>query len=78
MANEKKMVNGVVSELTDEEQATLNTSRAKIQAKIDADAWKVSRVSSYGSIGDQLDEIYHDIDSWKARIAKVKSDNPKT
>ena len=31
----------------------------------------------YGNIGDQLDEIYKDIDAWKARIKKIKDDNPK-
>ena len=36
-----------------------------------------TRKKSYGDIGDQLDEIYKDIDAWKTRIAKVKSDNPK-
>ena len=36
-----------------------------------------TRRTAYGDIGEQLDEIYKDIDVWKARIAKVKSDNPK-
>jgi hypothetical protein len=35
------------------------------------------RIAAYGSIGDQLDEIYHDIDAWRARIAGVKAANPK-
>ena len=36
-----------------------------------------TRKKAYGDIGDQLDEIYKDIDAWKARIKKVKDDNPK-
>ena len=36
-----------------------------------------TRRVAYGDIGDQLDEIYKDIDAWKTRIAKVKADNPK-
>jgi hypothetical protein len=36
-----------------------------------------TRKKSYGNIGDQLDEIYKDIDAWKARIKKIKDDNPK-
>ena len=35
------------------------------------------RRAAYGDIGDQLDEIYKDIDAWKARIAQIKADNPK-
>ena len=38
---------------------------------------KATRKKSYGDIGDQLDEIYKDIDAWKARIKKIKDDNPK-
>ena len=38
---------------------------------------KSTRKSAYGDIGEQLDEIYKDIDAWKARIKKIKDDNPK-
>ena len=38
---------------------------------------RATRKAAYGDIGDQLDEIYKDIDAWKARIKKVKDDNPK-
>ena len=38
---------------------------------------RATRKSLYGDIGDQLDEIFKDIDAWKTRIAKVKSDNQK-
>ena len=36
-----------------------------------------TRKKSYGDIGDQLDEIYKDIDAWKARIKSIKDANPK-
>jgi hypothetical protein len=36
-----------------------------------------TRRAAYGDIGEQLDEIYKDIDAWKARIKKIKDDNPK-
>ena len=45
---------------------------AESNATVDA-----TRRQAYGTWGDQLDEIYHDIDAWKARIAQIKSDNPK-
>jgi|TARA_X000001382_G_scaffold1294_1_gene1572 hypothetical protein len=38
---------------------------------------KKTRKKSYGDIGEQLDEIYKDIDAWKARIKSIKDDNPK-
>jgi len=38
---------------------------------------KATRKTTYGDIGEQLDEIYKDIDAWKARIKKIKDDNPK-
>ena len=37
-----------------------------------------TRRTAYGNIGDQLDEIYKDIDSWKARIKAIKDANPKS
>ena len=37
-----------------------------------------TRKSLYGDIGDQLDEIYADIDAWKTRIKKIKDNNPKS
>ena len=36
-----------------------------------------TRKTLYGDIGDQLDEIYSDIDAWKARIKSIKDNNPK-
>jgi hypothetical protein len=38
---------------------------------------KATRKAAYGDIGEQLDEVYKDIDAWKARIKKIKDDNPK-
>ena len=38
---------------------------------------RATRKAAYGDIGDQLDEIYKDIDAWKARIKSVKDANPK-
>jgi hypothetical protein len=39
---------------------------------------RATRRAAYGDIGDQLDEIYKDIDAWKARIKSVKDANPKS
>ena len=37
-----------------------------------------TRKAAYGDIGDQLDEIYKDIDAWKVRIKAIKDANPKS
>ena len=37
-----------------------------------------TRKRSYGDWRNQLDEIYHDIDAWKARLLSIKDSNPKT
>ena len=39
---------------------------------------RATRRAAYGDIGDQLDEIYKDIDAWKTRIKAVKDANPKS
>ena len=36
-----------------------------------------TRKMAYGDIGDQLDEIFKDIDAWKIRIQAIKDANPK-
>ena len=37
-----------------------------------------TRKTAYGSWETQLEEIYDDgVDSWKARITQIKTDNPK-
>tara|TARA_Y100001963_G_scaffold72103_1_gene100263 strand:- start:157 stop:486 length:330 start_codon:yes stop_codon:yes gene_type:complete len=51
-------------------EASANTAESNSQ--VDA-----TRRQAYGSWNDQLDEIYHNIDAWKARIKKIKDDNPK-
>ncbi len=38
---------------------------------------RATRKTAYGDIGEQLDEIYKDIDAWKARIKSIKDANPK-
>ncbi len=48
--------------------ATTEENNSKVRA---------TRRSAYGNIGDQLDEIYKDIDAWKARIKSIKDKYPK-
>ena len=77
MANESKMVNGKIIELTDAEMQELTQLRADEKERLAERVWKDNRITKYGSWQDQLDEIFHDIDAWKTRIAKVKKDIPK-
>ena len=37
-----------------------------------------TRKVAYGNYGDQLDEIFKDIDAWRARIQGIKDANPKS
>ena len=37
-----------------------------------------TRKALYGDVGEQLDEIFKDIDAWKARIQSIKNSNPKS
>jgi hypothetical protein len=45
---------------------------AESNAQVDA-----TRRAEYGTWNQQLDEMYHDFEAWKTRIAGVKSNNPK-
>ena len=63
-----------IAQPTDAQLASYETvaNTAESNAQVDA-----ARRNAYGNIGDQLDEIYHDLEAWKSRIAQVKADNPK-
>ena len=64
-----------IAKPSDEQLASYETAANTAESNAQVDA---TRRQAYGSWGDQLDEIYHNIDDWKTRIAKVKSDNPKS
>jgi len=59
---------------TDEQLDALASDATKLKNN---EIIKATRKTAYGDIGEQLDEIYKDIDAWKARIKKIKDDNPK-
>ena len=63
-----------IAQPTDEQLASYETAANTAESNAQVDA---TRRQAYGSWNDQLDEIYHDIEAWKTRIAGVKSDNPK-
>ena len=59
---------------TDTQLASYETTAKKEEAN---NIVRQTRKTAYGDIGEQLDEIYKDIDAWKTRIKKIKDDNPK-
>ena len=63
-----------IAQPTDEQLASYETAANTAESNAQVDA---TRKAAYGDIGDQLDEIYHDIDAWKTRIQGIKTDNPK-
>ena len=67
--------NLAIAQPTDAQLTSHEASANTIESNAQVDA---TRRQAYGSWGDQLDEIYHDMDAWKARIAGIKSDNPKS
>ena len=59
---------------TDKQLSTYETAGNDAESNSQVDA---TRREAYGTWGDQLDEIYHDIEAWRTRIAGIKSNNPK-
>ena len=64
-----------ISQPTDEQLASYETAANTEEANNNV---RNTRRIAYGDIGEQLDEIYKDIDSWKARIKSIKTNNPKS
>ena len=63
-----------IPEPTDEQLTTYESSATTEENN---NVIRETRKSAYGDIGDQLDEIYKDIDAWKTRIQSIKDANPK-
>ena len=55
----------------------LATYESSAQTEENNNAIRATRKSAYGNIGDQLDEIFKDIDAWKTRIQSIKDANSK-
>jgi hypothetical protein len=65
-----------IAEPTDTQIASYETAGNTVEAN---NVVIATRKAAYGSWETQLEEIYDDgIDSWKTRIAQVKTDNPKS
>lgn len=64
-----------VSKPTDDQLASYETAGNTSESNAQVDA---TRRAAYGDIGEQLDEIYHDIDAWRTRIQGIKTANPKS
>tara|TARA_R100000027_G_scaffold19689_1_gene14261 strand:- start:84 stop:413 length:330 start_codon:yes stop_codon:yes gene_type:complete len=64
-----------IAQPTDEQLASYETAANTAESNAQVDA---TRRQAYGSWNDQLDEIFHDIDAWKARIQGIKTNNPKS
>ena len=60
---------------TDEQLASYETAADTAESNAQVDA---TRKSQYGSWNEQLDEIFHSIDDWKARVQTIKNNNPKS
>jgi hypothetical protein len=59
-------------------QAQLDALESEAQTYENNQQIIATRKNLYGSWESQLEEIYDDgIDSWKARILQIKTDNPK-
>ena len=65
-----------IAQPTDTQLASYDTAATTAEAN---NVVIATRKAAYGSWESQLEEIYDDgIDSWKTRIAQVKTDNPKS
>jgi len=67
--------NVVEAQPTDAQLDALDSQATTLESNNQVDS---TRRKEYGSWNDQLDEIYHDIDAWKARLQTIKTNNPKS
>ena len=59
-------------------EADILAKQKELQADYEAKEYQRDRSEAYPSIGDQLDDLYHNgIDGWKTTIKAVKDKYPK-
>ena len=63
-----------LSKPTDSQIASYETAATK---EDNNDIIRAKRKTLYGDVGDQLDEMYKDMDAWKTRIKSIKDANPE-
>jgi uncharacterized protein YhaN len=75
-----KMSDGVRVQLTTEEENIIIAEEAESKLRDEKYLkvkYKDDRKMAYDPIPEQLDQIYHDMDGWKARIKSIKDKFPK-
>ena len=58
-------------------EESIQAKLKELQAEYDAKQYQRDRAVAYDPIPEQLDQIYHDIDGWKAKIKSIKDKFPK-
>jgi len=51
--------------------------KKELEDEYEKQAYARARANSYDPIPEQLDQIYHDMDGWKAKVKAVKDKYPK-
>ena len=73
--------NGVIDVWESEEpqptEEAIKEKLTELQADYDSKKYQRDRAVAYDPIREQLDQIYHDMDGWKAKIKAVKDKYPK-
>ena len=72
-----KIIEWNIDSLAQPTDDQLNSYNSSATTEENNNVIRGTRRNSYGDIGEQLDEIYKDIDAWKARIKSIKDANPK-
>ena len=75
-----KIVDGITIKFTPEEEKARDAEEA--QEELNRQEYlkvkyRDDRKMAYDPIPEQLDQIYHDMDGWKAKIKAVKDKYPK-
>ena len=64
-------------DITQPSEKAIKAKMAELQADYDSKQYQRDRAVAYDPIPEQLDQIYHDMDGWKAKIKAVKDKYPK-
>ena len=58
-------------------EEAIQAKLVELKAEYEANQYQRDRAVAYDPIPEQLDQIYHDMDGWKAKVKAVKDKYPK-
>jgi len=77
LSNDINQIDWQSNDIDQPSKETIQAKLKELEDEYEKQAYARARAVAFDPIPEQLDQIYHDIEGWKARIKSVKDKYPK-